>query len=290
MTADRLPVNKTYKLFIGGQFPRSESGRTFPALAPDGSTLAHAALASRKDLRDAVGAARGAQAAWAARTAYNRAQILYRVGEIIEGRAGQFAAELTAAGASSGEAEAEVAATVDRWVWYAGWADKFTQVLGGANPVAGPYFNFSVLEPSGVVGVVAPDEAPLLGLVSRIAPALTAGNTVVALTSETAPLVAITLAEALATSDVPGGVVNLLTGRRAELVPWLADHADVNTVDLTGCDPVLTTAARVKAAATVTRVVAAESGERDWLTDAAQHPYLIEQVCEVKTVWHPMGR
>lgn len=288
--APRLDVRKTYKLYIGGQFPRSESGRTFAVHGPDGTLLAHAAKASRKDLRDAVGAARGAQAGWAGRTAYNRAQILYRIGEIIEGRAGQFVAELTAAGATAAAARREVAATIDRWVWYAGWADKFTQVLGAANPVAGPYFNFSVLEPCGVVGVVAPDEAPLLALVSRLAPALTAGNTAVAVVSETAPLVAITLAEALATSDVPGGVVNLLTGSRAELVPWLADHADVNAVDLTGCDDTLAASAAAAAAATVTRVVRATAAERRWSTAAAQHPYLIEQVCEVKTVWHPVGR
>jgi acyl-CoA reductase-like NAD-dependent aldehyde dehydrogenase len=288
--APRLDVRKTYKLYIGGQFPRSESGRTFAVRGPDGTLLAHAAKASRKDLRDAVGAARGAQAGWSGRTAYNRAQILYRIGEIIEGRAGQFVAELTAAGATAAAARREVAATIDRWVWYAGWADKFTQVLGAANPVAGPYFNFSVLEPCGVVGVVAPDDAPLLALVSRLAPALTAGNTAVAVVSERSPLVAITLAEALATSDVPGGVVNLLTGSRAELVPWLADHADVNAVDLTGCDDTLAASAAAAAAATVTRVVRATATERRWLTAAAQHPYLIEQVCEVKTVWHPVGR
>jgi acyl-CoA reductase-like NAD-dependent aldehyde dehydrogenase len=287
---ERLAVNKTYKLYIGGQFPRSESGYTFPALGPDGTVLAHAARASRKDLRDAVVAARGAQAAWAARTAYNRAQILYRVGEIIEGRSAQFAAELVAAGCSDAQAEAEVAATVDRWVWYAGWADKFTQVLGGANPVAGPYFNFSVLEPTGVVGVVSPDEAPLLALVSRIAPALVAGNTVVVLASEQAPLVSITLAEALATSDVPGGVVNILTGLRADLVGWMAGHADVNAIDLTGCEAEQRATAAASAAATVTRVVSATNAERAWLDESAQHPYLIEQLCEVKTVWHPMGR
>lgn len=283
----RLGVNKTYKLFIGGAFPRSESGRTFPVTRPDGDLIAHACLASRKDLRDAVSAARKAQDGWAARTAYNRGQILYRVAEVMETRQGELIAELARAGQP--QPEQETTAAIDRWVWYAGWCDKYTQVLGGANPVAGPYFNFSVLEPSGVAGLAIDDSMPLLALTSRLAPALVAGNTAVVVAAQAAPLVAITLAEILATSDVPGGVVNILTGRREELVPWLADHAEVNTVDLTGCDQAQRREAKHKAASTVTRTVVAEFDD-DWLSPAAQSPYEIEAFCEVKTVWHPAGR
>jgi acyl-CoA reductase-like NAD-dependent aldehyde dehydrogenase len=263
----RLPVKKTYKLFIGGAFPRSESGRTYEA---EGQNVARA---SRKDVRDAVRAARGGLPKWAGMTAYNRGQVLYRVAEMIEARTAEFA-ELC-------NGRPEVERTVDRIVWYAGWADKFAQVLGSSNPVAGPYFNFTVPEPTGVVAVIAPDEPPLLGLVSRLVPALTGGNAVVAVTSETRPLAAIELAEALATSDVPGGVVNLLTGRRAELAPWLASHMDVNALDLTGADgdsPELERAA----ADNVKRVV---HGDPD-----AQSPWDIASFLELKTVWHPVGQ
>ena len=263
----RLPVRKTYKLFIGGAFPRSESGRTYEA---EGQNVARA---SRKDLRDAVRAARGAFPKWAGMTAYNRGQVLYRLAEMIEARAAEFA-ELC-----SGRDEGE--RTIDRVVWYAGWADKLAQVLGSANPVAGPYFNFTVPEPTGVVGVLAPDEPPLLGLVSRTVPALTGGNTVVAVASETGPLAAIELAEAIATSDVPEGVVNILTGHRAELAPWLAAHMDVNALDLAGADgdtPELERAA----AANVKRVI---HGRAD-----AQSPWEIAAFLELKTVWHPVGR
>ena len=263
----RLPVKKTYKLFIGGAFPRSESGRTYEA---EGQNVARA---SRKDVRDAVRAARGTLPKWAGMTAYNRGQILYRVAEMIEARTAEFA------GLCTGRPEVERA--VDRIVWYAGWADKLAQVLGSSNPVAGPYFNFTVPEPTGVVGVIAPDEPPLLGLVSRVLPALTGGNAVVALASETHPLAAIELAEALATSDVPGGVVNLLTGRRAELAPWLASHMDVNALDVTGADgdsPELERAA----ADNVKRVV---HGDPD-----AQSPWEIASFLELKTVWHPVGQ
>ena len=262
----RLPVNKTYKLFIGGAFPRSESGRTYEAQG------ANVARASRKDVRDAVQAARAAQPKWGSATAYNRGQVLYRIAEMMEARVAEFAA------LCSGKAEVEK--SIDRWVWYAGFADKLAQVLGSSNPVAGPYFNFTVPEPTGVVGVVAPDEPPLLGLVSRIAPALTGGNTVVALASETAPLASIELAEAIATSDVPGGVVNLLTGRRAELAPWLASHMDVNALDVTGADG-LRPELEVAAAENVKRVVI---GEPD-----AQSLYEISAFLELKTVWHPIG-
>ncbi len=286
--SSRLGVNKTYKLFIGGAFPRSESGRTYPVESTGGELIAHACQASRKDVRDAVAAARKAQAGWAGRTAYNRTQILYRIAEVMETRHGEFVAELEAVGSTS--ATAQVDAAIDRWVWYAGWADKFTQVLGGANPVAGPYFNFSVLEPMGVVGVAADDDQPLLALVSRLAPALVSGNTAVVLAPESAPLVGITLAEALATSDVPGGVVNILTGFREELVPWLADHADVNAVDVSGCSDEVAAVARERGSATVTRVVNASPAERDWTADSAESPYVIEAFCETKTVWHPIGR
>ncbi len=263
----RLPVDKTYKLFIGGAFPRSESGRTYEA---QGRNVARA---SRKDLRDAVVAARAAQPKWAGATAYNRGQVLYRIAEMMEARTSELA-EL-----ATGREEVERA--IDRWVWYAGFADKLAQVLGAANPVAGPYFNFTVPEPTGVVGTVAPDEPPLLGLVSRLAPALVGGNTVVAISSETGPLAAIELAEVLATSDLPGGVVNLLTGHRAELAPWLASHMDVNAIDLTGAADGLRAELERAAAENVKRVVL---GSPD-----SQSLYEISAFLELKTVWHPIG-
>jgi acyl-CoA reductase-like NAD-dependent aldehyde dehydrogenase len=263
----RLPVKKTYKLFIGGAFPRSESGRTYEA---EGQNVARA---SRKDVRDAVRAARAALPKWAGMTAYNRGQVLYRLAEMLEARTAEFA-EL-----SSGRQEVERA--IDRVVWYAGWADKLAQVLGSSNPVAGPYFNFTVPEPTGVVAVVAPDEPPLLGLVSRVVPALTGGNAVVALASETRPLAAIELAEAVATSDVPGGALNLLTGHRDELAPWLASHMDVNAIDLTGADGQTPDLERA-AAENVKRVV---RGEAD-----SQSPWDIASFLELKTVWHPVGQ
>src|SRR5512133_3656942 len=262
----RLPIKKTYKLFVGGAFPRSESGRTYEA---QGQNVARA---SRKDLRDAVVAARAAQPKWAGMTAYNRGQVLYRIAEMMEARVDEFAV--------LGGGRDEVERAVDRWVWYAGFADKLAQVLGSANPVAGPYFNFTIPEPTGVVGVIAPDEPPLLGLVSRIAPALTGGNAVVALASETEPLAAVELAEAIATSDVPGGVVNVLTGHRAELAPWLASHMDVNAIDVTGADGLRGDLERA-AAENVKRVVA---GRPD-----SQSLYEISAFLELKTVWHPIG-
>jgi acyl-CoA reductase-like NAD-dependent aldehyde dehydrogenase len=262
----RLPVKKTYKLFIGGAFPRSESGRTYEA---EGQNVARA---SRKDARDAVVAARAAQPKWAGATAYNRGQVLYRVAEMMEARAAEFA-EL-----ASGREEVERA--IDRWVWYAGFADKLAQVLGASNPVSGPYFNFTVPEPTGVVAVVAPEEPPLLGLVSRLAPAVVGGNAVVAVASESHPLAAIELAEVLATSDLPGGVVNLLTGHRAEIAPWLASHMDVNAIDVTGADGLRADLERA-AAENVKRVV---SGGAD-----SQSLYEISAFLELKTVWHPIG-
>jgi acyl-CoA reductase-like NAD-dependent aldehyde dehydrogenase len=263
----RLPVRKTYKLYVGGAFPRSESGRTYEA---EGQNVARA---SRKDLRDAVVAARAAQPKWAGATAYNRGQVLYRVAEMMEARVAELAA------LSSGRDEVERA--IDRWVWYAGFADKLAQALGSSNPVAGPYFNFTLPEPTGVVGVLVPDEPPLLGLVSRLAPAIVGGNTVVAVASETAPLAAIELAEVLATSDLPGGVVNLLTGYRSELGPWLASHMDVNAIDLTGADDAQSVELETAAAENVKRVI---RGAAD-----GQSLYEISAFLELKTVWHPIG-
>jgi acyl-CoA reductase-like NAD-dependent aldehyde dehydrogenase len=266
-TSTRVDVRKTYKLFIGGAFPRSESGRTYEA---EGQNVARG---SRKDVRDAVRAARGAQNGWAKATAYNRGQVLYRVAEMVEARADEFAELCTG--------RDEVERAIDRIVWYAGWADKLPQVLGGSNPVAGPYFNFTVPEPTGVVAVLAPDEPPLLGLVTRLLPPLVGGNAVVVVASETRPLAAIELAEALATSDVPGGVVNLLTGRHSELGPVLASHMDVNAIDIGGANGDAPELERL-AADNVKRVV---HGRAD-----VQSPWEIASFLELKTVWHPMGQ
>jgi acyl-CoA reductase-like NAD-dependent aldehyde dehydrogenase len=276
----RLPVKKTYKLYVGGSFPRSESGRSYEAEG------ANVALASRKDLRDAVRAGREALPKWADMTAYNRGQVLYRVAEMMEGRRAQFA-ELTGS-------EAEVNDAVDCWVWYAGWADKLGQVLGSSNPVAGPYFNFTIPEPTGVVGVVAPEQSSLLGLVSRLAPVLAGGNVAVVLASEGRPLPSITLAEVLATSDAPGGVVHVLTGQRRELVPVLAAHVDVDAIDGWGIPDDLRTGAEEAAADSVKRVARRPAGisdaRFDWLDDrAAERPEWVAAFLEMKTVWHPIG-
>jgi len=280
--AGRLPVAKTYKLFIDGAFPRSESGRTFPVHGPDGTLLANAARASRKDLRDAVRIARAAQEGWAARTAYNRGQVLYRVAEMLEGRRAELATLLSDTGLATEAAEEEVDASIDRWVWYAGWSDKVHHVLGTVNPVAGPYFNFTVPEPTGVVGLVASGRPALLGLVSRLVPAIVGGNAVVVVTGGDASLIAVTLGEVLATSDVPAGVVNILTGDRAELLPWLISHLDVNAVDLTGADDDLEAEVVAGAAANVKRVVFGDVEE--------ESPYAIADFLEMKTLWHPIGR
>jgi len=285
MTKERLPVRRTAKLFIGGEFPRSESGRSYEVFDADGELLAWAARASRKDLRDAVRAARAAQPGWAAKTAYNRAQILYRVAELMEGRRVQFEAELKDAGAT--DPAKGVDAAIDRWVWYAGWADKIHQIQGGTNPVAGPYFNFTIPEPTGVVGVVPPPDQSLLGLVSRLAPAIVSGNTAVVIASEPSPLPAVSLGEVLATSDVPGGVVNVLTGSTEELVPWLAGHMDVNAIDATGVPAELQATVEELAAENVKRVHRAPAV--DPFDDAAQSPYEVTALIEFKTVWHPMG-
>jgi acyl-CoA reductase-like NAD-dependent aldehyde dehydrogenase len=281
----RLPVRRTAKLFVGGAFPRSESGRSYEVRSVDGELLAWAARASRKDLRDAVRAARAAQPGWAAATAYLRGQILYRVAELMEGRRAQFERELAEAGAE--DPAKGVSAAIDRWVWYAGWADKIHQVLGASNPVAGPYFNFTIPAPTGVVGIVAPPDRSLLGLVSRVAPAIVGGNAAVVLASEPSPLPAVSLTEVLATSDVPGGVVNILTGRTAELVPWLAGHMDVDAIDATGVPPELAADVERIAAENVKRVHRAP--DADPFDDAAQSPYEITAFMEMKTVWHPMG-
>jgi Aldehyde dehydrogenase family len=281
----RLGVRKTYKLFIGGAFPRSESGRSYPVTGSDGALLAHAALASRKDARDAVTAARTAFGKWSGATAYNRGQVLYRVAELLEGRAAQFADEIVQAeGPSAPAAAGLVSAAIDRWVWYAGWPDKVAQVAGGANQVAGPYFNFSVPEPTGVVAVVAPAQSSLLGLVSVLAPVIATGNTAVVVASEALPLAAITLAEVLATSDVPAGVVNVLTGRTAELAPVLAAHMDVNAIDLTGVGQAARAELERLAADNVKRVFAADE---DWAVAADMRRMLA--FLETKTVWHPVG-
>jgi acyl-CoA reductase-like NAD-dependent aldehyde dehydrogenase len=281
----RLAVRKTYKLFIGGAFPRSESGRVYPVLGRGGALLGHAAQASRKDARDAVTAARAAAGKWSGATAYNRGQVLYRVAEMLEGRAAQFTAEVAAAEhVREPKAGQQVDAAIDRWVWYAGWPDKVAQIAGGANPVAGPYFNFSVPEPTGVVAVIAPQESSLLGLVSVIAPVIATGNAAVVVASQDRPLPAISLAEVLATSDLPGGVVNLLTGSTAELAPVLAGHMDVNAIDVTGVAGADRAELERLAADNVKRVFTAE---QDWA--AAPTTERMLAFLETKTVWHPMG-
>ncbi|MDO8309973.1 MAG: aldehyde dehydrogenase family protein [Actinomycetota bacterium] len=285
--SERIEVRKTYKLFIGGAFPRSESGRSYEVAAADGTFLANAAKASRKDARDAVLAARKGFIAWSAATAYNRGQVLYRVAEVMEGRRGQFAADVQAAeGCAARDAQAQVDAAIDRWVWYAGWTDKLAQALGSANPVAGPYFNFSLPEPTGVVAASAPQDSSLLGLVSVVAPIVAAGNAAVVIASHGRPLPAITLTEVLATSDVPAGTINVLTGDPAESMPWLASHADVNALDLTGIvDPELAATLERDAAGTVKRVRRPE--RPDWYGTPSLSR--LRGVLETKTVWHPLG-
>jgi acyl-CoA reductase-like NAD-dependent aldehyde dehydrogenase len=286
--SDRITVRRTAKLYLGGAFPRSESGRSYEVTAPDGTFLANAARASRKDVRDAVVAARKALAGWSGATAYNRGQVLYRVAELLEGRREQLVTEVAAAeGTARAVAGHQVDAAVDRWVWYAGWTDKLASVIGGANPVAGPYFNFSVPEPTGVVGVIAPQSSSLLGLTSVLAPVICSGNTAVVVASETGPLPAVTLGEVLATSDVPGGVVNLLTGRTAELVPTLAAHLDVNALDLCGADHDSATEAERAAADSTKRVLRRPATEPDWAGDPGLGR--ITAFLETKTVWHPQG-
>ena len=278
----RLAVAKTYKLYIGGKFPRSESGRTYEVVSSKGAFVANAAKASRKDARDAVVAARAAVPGWASATGYNRAQVLYRIAELLEGRRAQFVDEIiTTEGATSAAANAQVDAAIDLWVWYAGWADKYVQVAGNGNPVSGPYFNLSTPEPTGVVAIIAPQSgSSLLGLASVVAPAVLSGNTVVVVANEAAPLSAISLSEVLATSDVPGGVINILTGSPAEIAPWLASHADVNGLDLTGAEMLEWVDLQIAAAETLKRVLTPVSGV------AAASLDRITAFTETKTVWH----
>ncbi|MCC4318228.1 aldehyde dehydrogenase family protein [Streptomyces malaysiensis] len=286
MSDNRLSVLKTYKLFVGGKFPRSESGRVYEVTDAKGHWLANAPLASRKDARDAVVAARKAFGGWSGATAYNRGQILYRVAEMLEGRRGQFIHEVAdAEGLSKSKATAQVDAAIDRWVWYAGWSDKTAQIAGSANPVAGPYFNLSSPEPTGVVALLAPQESSFLGLVSVIAPAIVTGNTAVVVAAERAPLPALSLAEVLATSDLPGGVVNILSGRTAEIAAPLAAHQDVNAIDLAGAKPELAVELEKAAAENLKRVLRPQAV--DWAADPGTGRLLA--FLETKTVWHPMG-
>ncbi|MFF1818472.1 aldehyde dehydrogenase family protein [Kribbella sp. NPDC058245] len=283
----RLEVRKTYKLYIGGAFPRSESGRAYAVNNTKGKFLANASQASRKDARDAVVAARKAFGGWSGKTAYNRGQVLYRIAEVMEGRHEQFSSEVAASeGLSISKARAVVDASIDRWVWYAGWADKLAQIVGSSNPVAGPYFDFSLPEATGVVAVLAPQDSSLLGLTSVIAPAIVSGNTVVAVSSYERPLPAVTLGEVMATSDLPGGVVNLLTGSASEIGPWLASHMDVNAIDLCGIEsPDEARDLEAAAAENLKRV------RRPALEDWSESPGLsrLTQYLELKTVWHPIG-
>jgi acyl-CoA reductase-like NAD-dependent aldehyde dehydrogenase len=288
--SDRIDVRKTYKLYIGGAFPRSESAYSYEVTDSKGKFVANAALASRKDARDAVGAARKAFGSWSGRTAYNRAQILYRIAEVMEDRRPQFVQSVVQSeGLTPSKADKVVDTAIDRLVWYAGWADKITQVIGNANPVAGPFFNLSTPEPTGVVAVLAPQESSLLGLVSVVAPVIVTGNTVVVVSSYDRPLPAVNLAEVLATSDVPGGVVNILTGSAATIGPWLAAHMDVNAIDLTGIagDAALATDLEVAAADNLKRVRRAPAAEPDWTLDPGLEP--MTAFLEIKTVWHPIG-
>ena len=291
--AERLSVRKTYKLYIGGAFPRTESGRAYEVFDARGRLLANACRGTRKDIRDAVRAARKAQPEWVARTAFNRGQILYRIAELMEGRRDQFIAEvMDAEGIARRRATRVVDAAIDRWVWYAGWADKCAQTLGTVNPVNGSYFNFSVPEATGVVGLIAPEGSSLLGLVSRLAPIIVSGNTAVVIASESRPLSAVTLSEVLATSDVPGGVVNLITGLRRELVQHLAAHMDVNGLDAYGLDPTQAAAIEELGVENVKRLVrppSTGSDGVDWLSQRCQSPYHIGEFVEIKTVWHPIG-
>ena len=284
----RVEVRKTHKLFIGGAFPRSESGRTYEVTDASGEFIANVAQASRKDARDAVLAARSAFAKWSTTTAYNRGQVLYRIAEVMEGRRDQFIAEIEQGeGVSAKKATNQLDAAIDRWVWYAGWADKYAQVIGNTNPVAGPFFNFSIPDPTGVVAAVAPQDQSILGLTSVIAPVIVTGNSCVVMPSPVHPIPAITLAECLATSDVPGGVVNILTGAPAEVMPWLAEHADVNALDLTGIvDESVAADLERQAAGTVKRVRQPKPGA-DWY--ATPTLSRIRTFTEIKTVWHPIG-
>lgn len=283
----RLGVRKTWKLFIGGAFPRTESGRFFQLRNGEGEVIANMSRASRKDLRNAVAAARKALSGWSGRTAYNRGQILYRMAEMAEGRAEELIREIAATGGDRAAAKREVLASIDRIVHYAGWADKYQQIFSSVNPVSGPYYNFSTIEPTGVVGIFAPRESGLLGLVSLLLPAIAGGNTVVIVASEKHPTAAITLSEIFATSDLPAGVVNVLTGHAEELFSWMAGHMDVNAIDATGLDDEAAARLAAEGSVNVKRIV--RSTVEDWYDEEAQSPYRIEALTEIKTVWHPIG-
>jgi len=286
--AARLPVLKTYKIYIGGKFPRTESGRFYLLKNPGtGEAIANMCLCSRKDFRESVVAARAAQGGWASRAAYNRAQIIYRIAEMLEGRAGQFVSEMIQMGLPETDARAEVETTVDRLVYYAGWADKYQQIFSSVNPVASSHFNFSVLEPTGVVALLAPQNSSLIGLVSTLIPAVAGGNSVITLASRDLPLCAVTLSEVLATSDLPGGVVNILTGERSELIEHFASHLDVNAIIYCGDDEAERTTVRAKSAINVKRAICYDKS--DWMAAEGQNPYLILDTQEIKTTWHPIG-
>ena len=278
----KIPIAKTYKLFIDGAFPRSESGRTFSVNNYEGELIANVSQASRKDFREAVRAARSAQSPWASRTAYNRGQILYRVAEMLESRKIEFVELLKSTGLNGKAAKSEVEEAIHRWVWYAGWSDKYSQVLGSVNPVSGPYFNFTVPEPTGVVGIIAPTEPSMMGLVSRLVPAIVSGNTVVVVSQGQSSLTSITIGEVLATSDVPGGVINILTGDQSELLPWMIGHMDVNAVDISGISPETDRTLLEEASLNVKRVISRKVEEESL--------ELISDFLEMKTVWHPVGR
>lgn len=286
----RLDVKKTYKLYIGGQFVRSESGKVLAAKSAAGDALDSFAWASRKDFRDAVTAARPAFDGWAKKTAYLRGQILYRAAEMLQQRAGELASEVArSTGVSQAKAAGEVGAAIDRLVYWAGWSDKFTQVFGSVNPVATSHFNFSVPEPTGVVGVIAPDEPSLLALVSLIAPVIVSGNSVVVLASEKFPLSALTFAEILATSDLPGGVVNILAGRRAELASHFASHMDVNAIVDGSGDAATGVTLQGGTAINLKRYAARSLAAKEWATERAEDPYWLQDTLEIKTAWHPIG-
>ncbi|MEC7909609.1 MAG: aldehyde dehydrogenase family protein [Actinomycetota bacterium] len=278
----KIPIAKTYKLFINGAFPRSESGRTFSVSNPEGELIANVSHASRKDFREAVRAARAAQFPWASRTAYNRGQILYRVAEMLESRKTEFVDLLKSIGVNSRSATREIEDSIQRWVWYAGWSDKYSQILGSVNPVSGPYFNFTVPEPTGVVGIIAPTEPSMLGLISRLVPAIVSGNTVVVVSEGKSSLTSVTIGEVLATSDMPAGVVNILTGDQTDLLPWMVGHLDVNAVDISGISHETDMNLIEEAASNVKRVVSRQVNEESL--------ELISDFLEMKTVWHPIGR
>ena len=280
--AGKIPIAKTYKLFIDGAFPRSESGRTFSVNNSEGELIANVSQASRKDFREAVRAARSAQSPWASRTAYNRGQILYRVAEMLESRKPEFLELLKSIGVNNRVATREIEDSIQRLVWYAGWSDKYSQLLGSVNPVSGPYFNFTVPEPTGVRGIIAPTEPAMLGFISRIAPAIVSGNTVVVVSAAQSSLTSVTIAEVLVTSDVPAGVVNILTGDQTDLLPWMVGHLDVNAVDISGISPKTDLTHLEEVASNVKRVVSRSVDEESL--------ELISDFLEMKTVWHPIGR